>query len=122
VKLKVEYISILAQAQKLVSTGAMERWVGFTGQLAALKPEVLDKINGDEITDIMAEDLGVPVKAVIGEDEVTEIREARAEQERQMQMQAQMAAMVDSAKTLGDIPTTGNNVLNDVVGVGGAQQ
>ena len=122
VKLKVEYISILAQAQKLVSTGAMERWVGFTGQLAALKPEVLDKINGDEITDIMAEDLGVPVKAVNGEDEVTGIRKARAEQEQQMQMQAQMAAMVDSAKTLGDTPTTGGNVLNDVVGVGGAQQ
>ena len=121
VQLKVEYISILAQAQKLVSTGAVERWIGFTGQLAALKPEALDKINTDEVVDIMAEDLGVPAKAVVGDDEVEQVREERAGQQQALQQQGQARAMVESAKLLGDTPSTGGNVLNDVVGVGGQQ-
>ena len=116
--LKVEYISILAQAQKLVSTGATERWVGFTGQLASLAPEALDKLNVDEIVDSMAEDLGVPAKMVASEKEVQAKREARAEQVASQQRALQTQAMVESAKTLGDTPTTGGNVLNDVIGVG----
>ena len=59
-EVKVDYISVLAQAQKLVSTGAMERWVGFTGQMAGLRPEVLDKVNADKVVEQMATDLGVP--------------------------------------------------------------
>lgn len=72
--LKVEYVSILAQAQKMVSTGAVERWVGFVGQMAAIPglEHVIDKVNADEIADSMAEDLGVPNKAVHTDDEVEE--------------------------------------------------
>ncbi|TIN81210.1 portal protein, partial [Mesorhizobium sp.] len=43
--LKIEYISILAQAQKAVATGAVERGFAFAGQLAAVKPDVLDKLD-----------------------------------------------------------------------------
>ena len=120
-ELKVEYISVLAQAQKLVSTGALERWVGFTGELAAIKPEALDKINTDEIVDIMAEDLGVSPNAVVAEDEVQADREQQQQAAELAQLQAQMPAMVDSAKTLSETPTTGGNVLNDIVGVGGSE-
>jgi hypothetical protein len=117
VELRVEYISILAQAQKMVATSAIERWVGFVGNMAALgKEEVLDKVNADEIADIMAKDLGVPNKAVLTNDEVAGTREARAEQMAQAQQAEQSAQMAASAKTLSETETTGNSVLADVIG------
>lgn len=116
-ELRVEYVSILAQAQKLVSTGAMERWVGFVGNMAALgKPEALDKINADEVADVMAADLGVPNKVVLTDDEVSGIREARAQQEQAMQMAAMGAQAAESAKTLSETKTTGDSLLDDMMG------
>ena len=120
--LKIEYISLLAQAQKIVATSSMERWVGFTGELAGIKPEALDKINTDEIVDIMAEDLGVPNKAVLSDQEVKKIREAR---QKQVDSQAAMAVATqaaDSAKTLSETPTTGDSLLTSLTGAGQQQQ
>ena len=115
--LRVEYTSILAQAQKMVATSAIERWVGFMGNMAALgKEEALDKINSDEIADIMAKDLGVPNKAIFTSDEVAETRGARAEQMAAQQQAEQSAQMAESAKTMSETETTGNSVLADIIG------
>ena len=119
-KLKVEYVSILAQAQKMVATGATERWVGFVGQMAAIPglESVIDKVNADEIADNMAEDLGVPNKAVHTEDEVAEKREERAKAQAAQQQQEQITQMTDAAHKMSQSETTGGNVLSDVLGVG----
>jgi len=45
--LQVEFISMLAQAQKAVATGAIERFWQFGGQIAALKPEAADRLDLD---------------------------------------------------------------------------
>ena len=118
-ELKVEYISILSQAQKMVATGAMERWVGFVGNLGAMgKPGALDKVNEDELADVMAADLGVPNKVVLTDKEVAELREAREAKQQQQEQMAQLAQAAESAKTLSEAPTTGGSVLTDVLGVG----
>lgn len=122
-EIKIDYISVLAQAQKLVTTAAMERWVGFTGQLAALKPEVLDKINADNVVDIMADDLGVPNKAVVSDEDVAEKRKAAAEAAAAQQDAERMMSVVEGAKTLSDVDTTAGNAVGDLVNsVRGAQQ
>jgi len=41
--LKVEYISTMAQAQKMVGIGAIERWIGFVGNVAAIYPDARHK-------------------------------------------------------------------------------
>jgi hypothetical protein len=115
VELKVEYISLLAQAQKIVATGAMERWVNFGGQLASVKPEALDKINTDNVMDTMAEDLGVPAKAVNNDQEIQKVREARKAQEQQQMAQDQAAQGIDTAKTLSEIPTNGDDALSQLM-------
>jgi hypothetical protein len=119
-ELKVEYVSILAQAQKMVSTGATERWVGFVGQMAAIPglESVIDKVNADEIADNMAEDLGVPNKAVHTSDEVEEKRAERQKAQAAQQQQEQMTQMTDAAHKMSQTDTTGNNVLTDVLGIG----
>ena len=116
VTLKVEYISVMAQAQKAIGTGAIERLAGFVGNIAAAKPEVLDKFDADQSIDEYAEMLGVPPKIVVPDDIVQQIREQRqAQMEQQMAMeQAQMGAQ--AAKVMSDADTEGNNVLTDIIG------
>src|SRR5690606_21176270 len=90
-ELKVEYVSMLAQAQKAVATGSIERGSAFVGNLAAVKPDVLDKFDADEAVDVYFDMLGVPPSIVVPDDEVAEIRQRRAQQMEAAQ-NAEMAA------------------------------
>ena len=123
VDLKVEYISVMAQAQRAIGTGAIERLAGFVGNLAAVKPEVLDKFDADQSIDEYAEMLGVPPKIVVSDESVQKIRAERAEMEQQHMMmeQAQAGANVantgaQAAKVLSEADTEGNNVLANILG------
>ncbi|WP_323159473.1 portal protein, partial [Pseudomonas marginalis] len=80
-QLKVEYISVMAQAQKSVGVSSIERFVGFVGGLANMKPEALDKLNTDEMIDNYAESIGVSPTIVSSNDQVAAIRQQRAEQQ-----------------------------------------
>lgn len=107
---------MMAQAQKAVGTGAIERLAGFVGNMAAVKPEVLDKFDADQTVDEYAEMLGVPPKIVVSDDIVQATREARAEQQQQMQQMEQAAQGAQAAKVLADADTGGQNALTDVIG------
>lgn len=96
--LNIEYISILAQAQKAVATGAIERGLGFAGQLASMKPEVLDKIDADEALDVYFDYLGVPPSILVNDQKVKEGREARAQEVKQAKNAEMMATMAPAAK------------------------
>ena len=92
--MKVEFVSVLAQAQKLVGTGAIEQFAGFVGQGAQIYPEMLDVVDSDKLADTYADYLGVPAEIIRGQDERDRIREARAEaQQQQEQMMAAQMAM-----------------------------
>lgn len=98
--LKIEYISMLAQAQKAVSTGAIERTMAFAGNLAAVKPEVLDKIDADEAIDQYGDAVGIAPSVIVSDDKVKAMRQARAAAE-QKQAQAEQAAVVAPAMKQG---------------------
>ena len=100
VDLQIEYISILAQAQKAVATGSIERAASFIGNLAAVKPEVLDKLDGDEAIDQYSEMVGAPPSMILADEKVKEIRAARAERQQAAQ-QAEMAAQMAPAAKAG---------------------
>ncbi len=99
-ELEIDFISMLAQAQKAVSTGAIERFAGFVGNWAGLDPTVLDKVDRDEGVDQYAEMLGIPPGMVRGDDEVESIR-AQRQQELQRQQQAENAATATQAVKQG---------------------
>lgn len=86
--LRVEYISVLAQAQKMVSLGAMDRFVQFAGAIATLKPQTVDKVDGDQMLDEYADALGVPPTVVVSDDAVAAKREGDAQQQQMMQAAA----------------------------------
>lgn len=92
-ELKVDFISTLAQAQKQIGLGGIEKLVGFTGQLAQAKPEVMDKIDLDQAIDIYGDLLGTDPALIVSDDKVAEIRAQRQQQQQQQEQMAQMAQM-----------------------------
>ena len=115
VQLKVEYLSIMAQAQKLIGIGGIERFTGFVGQMASIDPSVLDKIKADEVVDVYAEITSIPPGIVRTDDEVQGIRDQRA-QAQQQQQEAMMAEQTaKAAKTMSETDLEGENALNAVL-------
>ena len=118
--LNVEYVSLLAQAQKMVGTAGIEQFVAFAGGVAGGSPEALDTVNADEAVRIYADMLGVPATLVRSEEDVASIREQRRKQ-MEAQQQAQMGMQAaQGAKTLSETNTEGNNALSALLsGLGG---
>jgi hypothetical protein len=108
--IKIEYVSMLAQAQRMVGTQSIEQMVMFVGQVAPVAPEILDKVNFDEVADQYGGMLGVPPKIIRPDDQVEQIRKQKQAQMAAMQM-AQMAQPAAQAATavqkLGQTPVQG---------------
>lgn len=125
-QLKVEYISILAQAQKAVATGSIERLFAFVGNLAAVNPNVLDKIDMDEGIDQYSDMLGSPAGVIVSDDEVAAIRKQR-QVAQQKQAQAEQAAVAmpaakqgaEAAALLAETDAGNPNSLLAKLGIGG---
>lgn len=114
--LRVEYISVMAQAQKAVGIGSIERFVGFVGGLAQANPAALDKLNIDQAIDDYGNMVGVPATIIATSEQVAQVREERAKQQQQQQaMQTSMAA-VQGAKTLSETQTDQPSALSAVTG------
>ena len=92
--LKVEFISILHQAQRRVQTQGIERTAGFVITLMDAYPEAADKLNVDEMVEEYGEAMAIPPKLLRSQEEVQARREER-EQQRQME---QLAAAAEPAR------------------------
>jgi len=114
--LDIQYISLLAQAQKMVGTTGIEQLAGFGANLAGVNPDVLDKFDFDEMVDQYAEMLGVPPELVRADDAVAELRQARAQQMAQQQAMEQGMNMAQGAKLLSDAKLEGDSALDQLVG------
>lgn len=98
--LKVEYISIMAQAQKLVGIGGIERFAGFIGSLTAGSPEVLDKVDFDQMVDVYGDITSIAPSIIRADEVVAEIRQARAEEVQQRQQVEDMQKMLGAIKDI----------------------
>lgn len=115
VPLKVEYISIMAQAQKLIGLSSVERFAGFIGQVAAAVPTVLDKLDADQLVDVYGDLTSVPPGVVRPDEEVQQMRAQREQQARAMQQAEMMKSVAGSAKDLSQTDLGGNNALNRMI-------
>ncbi len=113
--LRVEYISIMAQAQKLLGTTALERLTNFVGQLSAVQKDALDKLDTDQVIDEYASALGVPPVVVRTDDAVETIRKGRAQAVQQQQALEQAQAMAGAAKDAAAADTSGDNALTTML-------
>ena len=114
-ELNVEFVSMLAQAQRAMGTNAVDRFLGRLGQVAQFKPDVLDKFDADQWADSYSDMLGVDPNLIVAGKQVAMVRQARAQAQA---AQAQVAAMREQAATVKDLAgaQTGQNenALTDI--------
>lgn len=124
--IKIEYISPLAQAQKMSGLVNIEQAVSFAGQMAQLYPEALKAVDPIGTVKRYFELLGAPAIMQRSKEQISEMIEAEREavekqQEQQyMMQQAQaMAPAAQAAKNLTAAANDGNPALQNLLGIGG---
>ena len=109
----IEFVSVLAQAQKMVATSAVEQFAGFVGQSARLFPEVVDAINPDKVVDAYADYLGVESAIIRGQDERDALRAARKQAENTARAMQQGMAGMDLMEKAGSAGTALQGLLGN---------
>ena len=124
-EIKIEYISPLAQAQKMSGLVNIEQAIGFTGQLSQFDPSVLDKVDWARTVDEYFNLVGAPASIKRSEEEYEMVQQAKAEQEAQMQQMQQAQAMAQmaapaaqAAKNATEAANDGNPALQQLLGIG----
>lgn len=113
----IQYISLLAEAQRAASTSAIERLLGMVGSLVAVKPDAIDNIDTDEAIEHYADLLNVPPNILRAEVQVALLRQQRAQQEQAAQAAATGTALAQGAETLSNTDVgSGQNALQMMLG------
>lgn len=107
VDLKVEYISVMAQAQKLVGIAGLERFAGFAQGVIAADPsgQTLDKVDLDQMLDVYADAVSIAPNIVRSDDAVAEIRAGRQQAMAQQQKAQRFAEGARAVKDLAGAST-----------------
>ena len=93
----IEYVGPLSKSQKMHDIQATERWLVALQQAAGVHPDILDTVEWDELSYMLADRLGVP--ATLQRDKRDVRRDRRARQEK-MQQAENMALAESAANTL----------------------
>lgn len=105
-ELDIEFISVLAQAQKMMGAGQTERSLAFVGAVSQFQPDAIDLVDGDALVRDHWERSAAPAVGMRDQSVVDQIRANRQQQQQQERM-AQMAqpakAGVEAAALLNEI-------------------
>lgn len=100
-ELSVEFVSMLAQAQRAIGTNSVDRYVNNLGMIAQMKPDILDKFDSDAWADGYADMLGVDPKLIVAGETVAKIRQQRAQAQQAMAQQEQANQAAENMAKLG---------------------
>lgn len=95
--LDIEFVSMLALAQKAAATGGLERLIALVGNMSAIFPQVKDNIDADMFVREFNDLLGNPQKILLGPEQVQAQRQATAQAAQQQQHMAAMTQMAQAA-------------------------
>ena len=96
----IEYVGPLARSQRMEEAIAVERLYQLAMQVAQIDPSIMDIIDHEQAIRMRARLLGVPKTILRSEDDVAEMREAKAQQQQQMAQAQQQQQQADTmAKT-----------------------
>ena len=114
-ELNIEFVSMLAQAQRAVATNSVDRYVANLGAVAQYKPDVLDKFNSDAWADAYADMLGVNPDLIVPGEQVALIRRQRAQAAQAQQAAEMMQQGADTAQKLANAQTNTPSALTNVI-------
>lgn len=123
-EIKIEYISPLAQAQKMSGLVNIEQAVQFTGILAQFDPLILKKMDWSETLNQYFALVGAPAAIKRTDDEYNDLVQQAQQEQAAMQQEAQAMQMVQAAapaaqaaKNATDAANDGNPVLQQLMGI-----
>lgn len=97
IPLDIEFVSMLALAQKGAATGGIERLIQLVGGMYAVYPQVKDNINADALVREYNDLLGNPQKVLNGPEQVAAIRQQEQQQQQQQQQMNNISQAADAA-------------------------
>jgi hypothetical protein len=113
--LRVEYVSVMAQAQKMIGLSSVDHFNQFVGQMSQISPDVRTKINFDEVVNVYGNLTGIPPK-IIRSDEDAQAMRAQQQQAQAQAQQAQVAAQqAQSARNLSLAKTDEPSALTQLM-------
>jgi len=114
-RLRVRYVSMLAQAQRAVATGAIERLCRFAGTLSAADPAVLDRVDLDQAVETYADAIGADPRLLRADAAVAARRDARARSQQSATTLDSVDRAARSAELLSRIDTGQRSALTDIL-------
>jgi hypothetical protein len=113
--LKVEYISIMAQAQKMVGIGGLERFTGYIDGLAKTDPAVWKKVNRNNMIDAYADMTSIAPNIVRPNEEVEKMEAAEAAAQEVAARTEQAQIMAGTAKQLSETSLGNDSALDQLL-------
>ncbi len=111
-ELEIEFVSMLAQAQKAQKISAMERFTTFTINLAnAIDPALVKKLNGAKIIDDYADFININPEQVTPTEEVDKFREEQAKKQQQAEQMQQLQQGSEMIKNVGGADAFGGELM-----------
>ena len=101
----------MAKAQKLVGVAGTERFIAFAGNMAAAFPEVLDRVDSDEVIDEYGDMMGVSSRVIRPIEAAQQIRQQRAKAQQSAQLAERAPQMAGAAKQLSEADVSSDNAL-----------
>lgn len=114
-ELQIEFVSVFAQALKMVGLAGQDRFMVTLGAVAQFKPEVLDRFNADGWVDSVSGVLVSP-QLIVPIEQAKQLREARNRRDAANEQAAMLAQQAKTARDLAAAPTGPGqqNALTDV--------
>ena len=119
---KIEYISILSQAQKAVSVRRNESLMSYIGSIMGIFPEARHKVDVGKAVDDYAEAVGANPELVVDAEQFQQ-QLARDAQMQQLAQQTQIGGnMASAAKVASEMDQSGlNQIIENLTGAGGGR-
>lgn len=112
-RLDIQYLSVMAQAQKLVGISSIERFTSYIANYTAntKDPTMIRKFNAAKNLEDYADRLGINPNGIRSDEEVAEIAEREQKQQQAMMAAEQIQATAKAAKDLSAADMEGDNAL-----------
>ena len=112
-ELEIEFVSMLAQAQKAQKIAGIERWCTFTINLAqgVGDPMLARKLNAAKIVDDYADYVNINPEQVVPTEEVEKLRELQAQKQQQAEQMAALQQGSEIIKNVGGADAFGGELM-----------
>lgn len=114
-KLHPQYISIMAQAQKLSGMTSLQQFQQMLTQVQPISPSIMDRVDEDKFLEFYADTLGINPKILRSDNDTNKIRAEKAKQA-QAQAQAEQAQALAKAGKDASAPVDESSLLNKMLG------